>query len=194
MKARFFYCLLGVTLFIAIHSCGDNKGSTTATESTGTDTLAAKAEETTKKNIEMTKSFYSYFNSGDWAAVEKLIGPELTDHGPMAGPSGTSKLSRDSLMKLIKMNKEAFPDMKFEVLNAAADADLVFIQYRFTGTNTGSMMGQPATNKKVDYTGVDLVRIQDGVAVEHWDYGDNVSFMKQMGMIPEPKQQGGKKK
>ena len=74
--------------------------------------------------------------------------------------------------------------MKFEVLNTAASGDLVFVHYRFTGTNSGPLMGMPATGKKVDYTGVDLVRIKDGVATEHWDYGDNITYMKQMGLMP----------
>ena len=136
------------------------------------------------RKLELAKSFYPLFEKGDWAGIEKLVAPDFKEHNAMMT---SENYNRDSLMKYLKMNKEAFPDMKIEALHAAADGDLVFIHYHFTGTNTGSMMGMPATNKKVDYMGVDLVRIKDSVATEHWDYGDNVTFMKQMGMMPDQK-------
>ena len=146
-------------------------------------TKTTTADDVTAKNIELTKSFYTMFEKSDWAGIEKVVAPNMTDHGPMMPPG--SAFNRDSLMKYLKANKEAFPDMKFEVLSTAASGDLVFVQYRFTGTNSGPLMGMPATGKKVDYTGVDLVRIKDGIATEHWDYGDNITYMKQMGLMPQ---------
>lgn len=142
------------------------------------------SDDSEAKKIELVKSFYPLFEKGDWAAIEKLVAPDLKDHSPMMT---TENFNRDSLMKYLKMNKDAFPDLKFEILHAAADGDIVFVHYHVTGTNTGPMMGMPATNKKVDYMGVDLVRVKDSVATEHWDYGDNVTYMKQMGMLPEQK-------
>jgi predicted SnoaL-like aldol condensation-catalyzing enzyme len=181
MKRKFLYCLLGFILLFTVYSCRDQGSSPTATEPT-----AEKAEDATAKNAEVAKSFYNLFEKGEWAGIEKILGPEIKDHSPM-WPGIDTTMSREALIKLLKENKQGFPDMKFEVLHTAADGDYVFVHYHFTGTNTGAMMGTPATNKKVDYTGVDLVRMKDGVAVEHWDYGDNMTFMKQMGMMPEPK-------
>src|SRR5215204_1075116 len=114
------------------------------------------ADDVTAKNTELTKSFYTMFEKSDWAGIEKIVAPSMTAHSPMMPPG--SAFNRDSLMKYLKINKEAFPDMKFEILSAAANGDMVFVQYRFTGTNSGPLMGMPATGKKVDYTGVDLVR------------------------------------
>ena len=140
-------------------------------------------DDTVAQNIEKTKSFYPLFEKGDWAGIEAIVAPEFKDHSPMI-PEGTAS-NRDSLMKYLKMTKEGYPDLKFEVMHVAGVDDMVFVHYRFTGTNTGPFMGMPATNKKIDYTGVDLLKIKDGKAVEHWDYADNVTYMKQMGMMPE---------
>ncbi len=181
MKPKLLNFLLGVMLLFVAFACRDQASSTTAAEPT-----AAKTDDAAAKNLETAKSFYTLFEKGDWAGLQKIIGPEITDHSPM-WPRGDTTMPGDSLIQLLKVNKEGFPDMKFEVLHVAADGDHVFVHYHFTGTNTGPMMGAPASNKKVDYKGVDLVRMKDGVAVEHWDYGDNIAFMKQMGMMPEPK-------
>lgn len=162
-------------LFVSLLACKDkDKGKEEGTK---------KTDDVTAKNIEVTKSFYNMFEKGDWPGIEKIVAPDMVDHSPMNPPG--SPFNRDTLMKYLKMNKEAFPDMKFDVLSMAGNNDMVFVQYHFTGTNTGPMMGMPANNKKVDYTGVDLIRFKDGIASEHWDYGDNITFMKQMGMMPE---------
>ena len=175
MKLHRWLTILILVSLTGFMAC-DQKGKEESTETKATD-------DGTAKNIELTKGFYTMFEKSDWAGIEKIVAPNMTDHSPMSTPG--SAFNRDSLMKYLKMNKEAFPDMKFEILSTAASGDLVFVQYRFTGTNSGPLMGMPATGKKVDYTGVDLVRIKDGVATEHWDYGDNVTYMKQMGMIPQ---------
>lgn len=178
MKPNKLFSVIVLLSLACIVSCNQED------KNESTDKMASNDE--SAKKIELVKSFYPLFEKGDWAAIEKLVSPEgFTDHNPWA--SGGSVSSTDTLMKYLKMNKEAFPDLKFELMHAAVDGDLVFVHYRFTGTNSGPMMGMPATNKKVDYMGVDLVRIKDSVATEHWDYGDNITYMRQMGMMPEQK-------
>ncbi len=175
MKPLKLLCSIFLLLFVSFLACKDkDKGKEEGTK---------KMEDVTSKNMDVAKSFKSMIEKNDWAGIEKIMAPGFSDHSPMNPPG--SPFNRDTLMKYLKMNKEAFPDMKFEVQSMAGNNDLVFVQYRFTGTNTGPMMGMPATNKKVDYSGVDLIKIKDGIATEHWDYGDNLSFMKQMGMLPE---------
>jgi predicted SnoaL-like aldol condensation-catalyzing enzyme len=180
MKTRFFYCFLSIALVLALHACREKTSTSTAAESTAT-----KPEDATAKNIEVARSFYGLFEKEDWAAIEKIAAPDFVDHSPMM-PTG-SMSSRDTVMKYIKLNKEAFPDMKFDIMHVAADGDYVFVHYRFRGTNTGPMMGMKPTNAKLDYTGIDLVRMKDGIAQEHWDYGDNITYMRQIGMMPEAK-------
>lgn len=145
---------------------------------------APKTDDVVTKNIEVSKAFYEMFNKSDWAGIEKIIDPKFEDHSVMF-PNGMVQ-SRDSMMKNIKMFKEGFPDGKFEILSVAGAGDKVFIEFHYTGTNTGSMMGMPASNKKIDYKGVDLLQMKDGLATHHWDYGDNVTMMVQMGYMPDP--------
>jgi predicted ester cyclase len=149
-------------------------------EQTATDTTAKNAD---AKKIELVKSFYPALEKGDWATIEKLIASDFTDHSPWMPPAGV--VGRDSAMIGLKSYREGFPNMKYELLHTAIDNDIVFVQYRFTGSNDGPFMGMPATNKKVDYTGVDMVSVKDSLITAHWDYGDNITYMKQMGLMPE---------
>ena len=177
MKTTTLFSLLFLFSLAGIVAC--NQGEKKET----TDAMAS--DDGSAKKIERVKSFYPLFEKGDWAGIEKLTSADFTDHSPWF--PGGSVSSRDTLMKYLKMNKDAFPDMKIEPLHVAVDGDMVFVHYHFTGTNTAPMMGMPATNKKVDFMGVDLLRIKDSVATEHWDYGDNITYMRQMGMMPGQK-------
>lgn len=180
MKSGKFLNLILIFVFAGMVACKNEKTKTT--ENDKDKVTEGKMDDEVSKNIEKTKSFYPLFEKGDWAAIEKITDPAFKDHNAMT-PEGTPS-NRDSLMKYLRATHDAFPDLKFEVLHAAGTGDMVFVHYRFTGTNTASFLGMPATNKKVDYMGVDLLKIKDGVAVEHWDYADNITYMRQMGMMP----------
>jgi predicted ester cyclase len=67
-----------------------------------------------------------------------------------------------------------------------AEGDKVMAHVTMTGTNSGPMMGMPATNKQVSVDGIDLIMIKDGKATERWGYFDTMKFMAQMGMMPPP--------
>jgi predicted ester cyclase len=166
--------LLAVLFVIVMISCNQ--------ESKNVESAPTAADQAESKKIEVVKSFYPSLEKGDWSSIEKIMSADFADHNPWTPPSGI--VGRDSVLKGMKEFRAAFPDLKFEVMHTAVDGDMVFVHYRFTGSNDGPFMGMPATNKKIDYTGVDLIRMKDTVAAEHWDYGDNVTYMKQMGLMP----------
>jgi hypothetical protein len=66
-----------------------------------------------------------------------------------------------------------------------ADTTFVVTHYTMTGTNTGSIMGMPATGKKFNIHGVDIVRFVNGKCVEHWGYDEEMKMMQQLGMMPD---------
>jgi hypothetical protein len=47
-------------------------------------------------------------------------------------------------------------------------------------------MGKPASGKKIDLIGFDEIRFKNGLAVEHWGQGDDVTMMKQLGLMAAP--------
>jgi len=57
---------------------------------------------------------------------------------------------------------------------------------RWTGTQEGAFMGVPASGKPVDFEVLDLVRMADGKAAEHWGVSDMMTMMVQIGAMPEP--------
>ncbi len=54
----------------------------------------------------------------------------------------------------------------------------------WTGTQTGPFGGLPPTGKKVKVSGIDIIRIENGKIVEHWEATDNLGLLEQLGVIP----------
>jgi predicted ester cyclase len=84
---------------------------------------------------------------------------------------------------LVVAYRTSFPDLKITVNAMGTSGDTLLAYYTFTGTNTGMMMGMPATNKSVSVDGVDIVVFKDGKAVEHWEVSDQLGMMQQLGMM-----------
>ena len=105
------------------------------------------APENNKKLV--LEAFDTLFNQRDYAAAEKFWSPRYIQHSAHIAPG------RDGLFNLIKSIP---PTLKYEPGTIVAEGDFVIVHGRFSG------FGAP-----VNWIAADIVRIQDGILVEHWD-------------------------
>jgi predicted SnoaL-like aldol condensation-catalyzing enzyme len=95
------------------------------------------------------EAFDTLFNQRDYKAAERYWSPNYIQHSAHIGPG------RDGLIDLINSLP---PTLKYEPGMIVADDDLVMVHGRFSG------FGATAS-----WIVVDILRIEDGVLVEHWD-------------------------
>src|SRR3981081_2784081 len=95
------------------------------------------------------EAFDTLFNKRDYEAAERYWSPTYMQHSAHIAPG------REGLFNLIKSMP---PTLKYQPGMIVADGDLVIVHGRFTG------FGAP-----VNWIAADIVRIEDGVLVEHWD-------------------------
>ena len=95
------------------------------------------------------QAFDLLFNKRDYAAAERFWSPDYIQHSAHIGPG------REGLFNLIKSIP---PTLKYEPGTIVAEKDFAIVHGRFSG------FGQP-----VNWIAADIVRIKDGVLVEHWD-------------------------
>ena len=79
----------------------------------------------------------------------------------------------------------AFPDGKITVDDQIAEGDIVASRWTARGTNTGELMGMPATGKEVTVSGIAYTRIVDGKVRESWNSWDTLSMLQQLGVVPQ---------
>ena len=134
------------------------------------------------RNTAIMMKAYDVFMGGNVNMLDSLIARDMVEHNPVPGITSTGLAA---VKEFAMMYKTAFPDMKVHYTKVMADSEYVIVYYTMTGTNTGPMMGMAACNKPVTVDGVDLVRIKDGLCVEHWGISDEMTMMKQLGMMPQ---------
>ena len=95
------------------------------------------------------EAFDTLFNQRDYAAAERFWSPAYIQHSAHIAPG------REGLFNLIK---NIPPTLKYEPGMIVAEGDIVIVHGRFSG------FGAP-----VNWIAADIVRIQNGILVEHWD-------------------------
>jgi predicted SnoaL-like aldol condensation-catalyzing enzyme len=95
------------------------------------------------------EAFDTLFNQRDYAAAERFWSPDYIQHSAHIAPG------RDGLFDLIKSLP---PTLRYEPGVIVANGDYVIVHGRFAGN------GRPAA-----WIAADILRIEDGVFVEHWD-------------------------
>jgi predicted SnoaL-like aldol condensation-catalyzing enzyme len=106
----------------------------------------------TKNKATVLQAFDTLFNRRDYAAAEKFWSPDYIQHSAHIRPD------REGLFNLVKTLP---PTLKYEPGTIVADGDFVIVHGRFSGF-------QP-----VSWIAADILRINDGILVEHWDVIQN---------------------
>ena len=102
-----------------------------------------------KNKALVLEAFDTLFNKRNYGAAERYWSPEYIQHSAHIAPG------REGLFSLIKSLP---PTLKYEAGTIVAEKDFVIVHGRF------SDFGLP-----VNWIAADVVRIKDGVLVEHWD-------------------------
>jgi predicted SnoaL-like aldol condensation-catalyzing enzyme len=102
-----------------------------------------------KNKALVLEAFDTLFNQRDYGAAERFWSPDYIQHSAHIAPG------RDGLFNLVKSLP---PTLKYEAGMILAEGDLVIVHGRFSG------FGAP-----VNWIAADILRIKDGVLLEHWD-------------------------
>jgi steroid delta-isomerase-like uncharacterized protein len=133
-----------------------------------------------QENIETQTRFGDAINSGDFDAFDALVAANSVDNDPapgqVSGPDGYKSFFGDM--------RTAFPDLNVAVEHLVADDDSVAFAYTLTGTNSGPFQGNEPTGRSITVRGMQISRFEGGVMVERWGATDEVSIMKQLGLLP----------
>lgn len=78
----------------------------------------------------------------------------------------------------------AFPDLRLVIDDTVAQGDRVVVRWRLDMTHTGSFLRYTATQKKVNVSGITILRIANGKIVAGWDKWDQLGLLEQIGAVP----------
>ena len=64
--------------------------------------------------------------------------------------------------------------------------DRVVSHLHLTGHFTGTFQGVQGRGQSVDFIATDILRVQDGHISDNWHLKDNLTFLRQVGLVPNP--------
>jgi steroid delta-isomerase-like uncharacterized protein len=126
------------------------------------------------------RSFEELHNQGNLSLVEELVSADFVNHdAPPNTPGGPA-----GLRAIVTMLRTAFPDLRIDINELIAEGDKVVARTTFRGTQSGPFFGIPPTGRHVEQEQIHILRFVDGKAVEHRAVRDDLTMMRQLGVIP----------
>lgn len=132
-------------------------------------------------------------------AAENLAAVEARDRdrlratyaeGAVLEAPGAHFEGSDQIAEYVMTWLRAFPDGRQTVTNQLVAGDWVVQEFTFTGTHTGTLVSPdgeiPATGRALSGQAVSIFRVAGGQIVEERLYFDQVDFLTQLGVLPEP--------
>ena len=128
----------------------------------------------TEANKALVKRYFTAIEEGDLTALDEIVAADYQDHAPGRQPGkGALKAAAETL-------HVAFPDMTSTVTHMLAEGDLIAVRNRVTGTQHGPLGDHAATGNPVDFTALQLFRVEDELIVEHWEIFDETTLTQQL--------------
>jgi predicted ester cyclase len=136
-----------------------------------TDTLKATAR----------RVWEEIFPACDVDALRELVDDDMVAHGSRPDePPGFEGVKRTMLWL-----GRVFADQRWEIHQVIGEGDTVVVRCTHHGRHVGELMGIPPTNREVAYGYVHILRFRNGRAIEHWSVRDDLTLMRQLGVLPD---------
>jgi steroid delta-isomerase-like uncharacterized protein len=120
-----------------------------------------------------------YQTAANEQSFAELLHPEVVDR---SRPAGIAE-GAEGVRQQFEAFRAAFPDFHAVIHDQIAEGDKVVTRKVFHGTHRGELMGIPPTGREVQIEVIDIVRVEDGQIVEHWNVVDRLGLLQQLGAL-----------
>ncbi len=119
-------------------------------------------------------AFADLMNGHDADAVDGFITEDYVNHNYFVEDG------REANRAFWTLWFAAFPDTEVSLDDVMVDGDRVAGRFTYRATFQGEFMGLQPTGLPVVMHSIDIWRVVDGMAVEHWDQLDGQAFFAQL--------------
>ena len=134
----------------------------------------------TEQNKAIVRRNYETADKNDLTTFSEQLAPDLVLHYP--GMPG--QLNREALIKMMNVMFSGLTQRQHVFEDQIAEDDKVATRLTLHAVHTGEFQGMPATGKQIGVPQTTIHRIQNGKIVEVWVSSDDISMMKQLGLMP----------
>ena len=126
--------------------------------------------------------FEEVWNKKREEAIDEMFAEEAVAHG-LLDENGEELRGPAGFKPFFRKFRDAFPDIEVTIEDCICEGDRAAARCTVRAKHTGEGLGVAATNNPVEFTGMAIVRVQDGKIVEAWNNFDFMSLNQQIGLL-----------
>ena len=119
--------------------------------------------------------FEEVWNKGRREAIAEMLAPDSVLH-----EAGADSVGPEGFYPFFDRLNAALSDIRVTVHDTLAEGDRVCIRWSCAGRHTGDGLGVAPTGRRIDVTGISIIRIANGKMVEGWQNWDMLGLMEQI--------------
>lgn len=108
------------------------------------------------------------WNEKDLMKLQQVYGEDTTFFDPLLNDTIKGKTILGYALGIY----DAFPDLEFVIKGITAGDNLAMVEWVQEGTNTGDIMGKPATGRYIEVPAVSVMRFDGDTFISQRDYWD----------------------
>ena len=135
-----------------------------------------------KTNVAVIRKMLDVIQNGGPDGLDQVFAANWVNHDPSLPPMQCLEGAK----QLVALWSAGLSNTKVVIEDSVSDGDKVAVRFRITGTNTGNMLGIPASGRMVNVTATGIFRIVDGKATDNWVNFDALGLLQQIGAVPMP--------
>ena len=128
----------------------------------------------------MRRWFEEVWNKGRPEAVTEMMSEDCVNHG-LSGDAASPLRGASGFLPFHTQFREAFPHIEVVVEDVMAEGDKVAARCSVRGKHEGDSLGIEAKGAMVDFDGIAIARVKDGMFVESWNSFDFATMYRQLG-------------
>jgi len=118
------------------------------------------------------------WNQGDVDALDHLLSSDYLRHGGEPHPQDLRTFKASILT-----TRSAFPDLSTVLDDVVIEGDRAAVRWHSTGSHEGTLMGVPATKRRVEVGGATFARFDGDRIVEEFVTWDPRALLSALGII-----------
>lgn len=127
-----------------------------------------------------TRYFEEFWNKANCSIVDELCSPDVHVYAPLVGTFD----GREAVKSFIKPIHDAIENYHFDMTAPlVAEGDTVLCRWHANGTVKKDIGFFPGNGTTIDFTGVAIYKIVDGLICEEFTEEDGMKVFMQLGLL-----------
>lgn len=126
--------------------------------------------------------FEEVWNEGREEAIDEMLAENGVVNG-LTDENGNTIVGPAMFKPFFHRFRAAFPDIHVTIERTVCEGNMITGFCRVMGTHAGEGIGVKPTNQPIEFTGIAIIKVEDGKIVEAWNQFDFMSMYGQLGVL-----------